>query len=85
MSSRGRKITRCVEQLGHAVSQAHDGNEALSILRAQSFVLILLDLVMPEVDGFEVLRQLRQMQKLEQTCVIVITSVGESDSIEKMP
>lgn len=44
---------------GHAVSVAHDGHEARATLRAERFDLVVLDIMLPQVDGFEVLRQLR--------------------------
>ena len=77
------EIARCVEQLGHKVSQAEDGAQALSALRKQLFDLVLLDLLMPEVDGFEVLRQMSQDPELNKIPVIVVSAVGESDSTAK--
>ena len=74
------EMVRCVEQQGHTAAQAKDGVEALSTLRAQQFDLVLLDLLMPEVDGLEVLRQVKEDTELKTIPVIVVTGVGEPDS-----
>ena len=77
------EISRCVEQQGHTVSLAKDGAQALDMLRSQTFDLVLLDLLMPGVDGFEVLRQMKADAALREVPVIVITAVGEPDSVAK--
>lgn len=77
------EISRCVEQQGHGVSLAEDGTKALDMLRSQTFDLVLLDLLMPGVDGFEVLRQLKADTTLRDTPVIVITAVGDPESAAK--
>ena len=77
------EISRCVEQQGHTVSLAEDGAQALDMLRSQTFDLVLLDLLMPGVDGFEVLRHMKADTALREVPVIVITAVGEPDSAAK--
>ena len=77
------EISRCVEQQGHTVSLAEDGAQALDMLRSQKFDLVLLDLLMPDVDGFEVLRQMKADATLREVPVIVITAVGEPESVAK--
>ena len=63
---------------GHEVYQAGDGEEALLLLNTISVDVILCDLMMPRVDGFEMLRQLRQRQDVPPT--ILMTAFG---SLEK--
>ena len=65
------------ESLGYAIVVAHDGQQALDAVQqsASPFDLVLLDLVMPHVDGFEVLRVLKQEQ---QNPVPVIVSTNLS-------
>lgn len=60
---------------GFEVETVSSGNEAVAILQNQSFDLILLDLRMPEGDGFEVLRYLRQ--RGSHPPVIVLTGVDD--------
>ena len=77
------EISRCVEQQGYSVSLAEDGAQALDMLRSQTFGLVLLDLLMPGVDGFEVLRQMKADATLREVPVIVITAVDDPESAAK--
>ena len=52
-------LMRRLERLGYSVSCAENGVEALKLLRTESFDVLLLDIVMPGMDGFEVLEQLK--------------------------
>lgn len=64
----------------HHIVAAFDGFEGLSQLEAQEFDVVLLDLKMPKVDGFEVLEQMRKQPSLSSTPVIVLSnSVLEVD------
>jgi DNA-binding response OmpR family regulator len=56
------------------VLKARDGREALEILRKTHVDLVLLDLMMPEVDGFGVLAQMREWESTRETAVVVLTS-----------
>lgn len=77
------EISRCVEQQGYTVSVAEHGAEALDMLGAQSFDLVLLDLLMPTMDGFEVLRRIKQNTSLREIPVIVVTAMGDPESAAK--
>lgn len=59
---------------GYRVLKAYDGRAALEILGKVPVHLVLLDLMMPEVDGFGVLAQMREWQSTRETAVIVLTS-----------
>jgi CheY-like chemotaxis protein len=58
----------------HQIVDAFDGFEGLDQLRAQEFDVVLLDLKMPKVDGFEVLEQMRKQPSLSNTPVIVLSN-----------
>ena len=60
---------------GYEVITASDGDEALRKVKEERPHLILLDILMPKMDGLEVLRQLRQIDK--EVSVIMITAVNE--------
>jgi CheY-like chemotaxis protein len=49
-----------LESEGYIVATAGDGDEAISVLQGKSFDLVLLDIKMPRVDGFEVLRFIKE-------------------------
>jgi len=59
--------------LGYRVLYAQNGIEALAILMAESVDLVLLDLIMPEVDGFEVCRRIKTDEQLREIPVIMLT------------
>ena len=59
---------------GHEPITAYDGGEALELFRSQKPDVVLLDVMMPKIDGFEVCREIR---KTSDTPVIMITARGE--------
>ena len=77
------EIARTVERGGYDVSEVEGGERALEILRSESFDLVLLDLLMPDTDGFEVLEQMMADAELCAIPVIVVTAVEERDSVRK--
>ena len=85
-SSLGRlKMKKAVTHLGYAVELAEDGATAVSMLQVGDFDAVLLDIVMPEVDGFDVLRQLQADLRLRDIPVIVVSSLDdECDSVVKV-
>ncbi len=76
-------LGRRLEQQGHTVAFAENGRQALEILRAQPFDLVLLDIEMPELDGYQVLEQLTADTRLRNIPVIMTSSLDELDSVVK--
>ncbi|WP_300010357.1 response regulator [Pseudonocardia sp.] len=70
-----------VRAQGHEVTEAADGHAALARLREQPHDAVLLDIVMPGMDGFEVLAQLRADVALRATPVIVVSAVEDMASV----
>ncbi len=68
-----RVIAFVLESLGHRVLRAHNGKEAIELARRHSPDMITLDLVMPDVDGFAVLRQLRANAETASIPIICIS------------
>ncbi len=68
-------LGRSLEQLGHRVAMAENGRVALEMLRRESFDLLLLDMEMPEMTGFEVLEQMVADLQLRDLPVIVTSSL----------
>ncbi|MBT6954828.1 MAG: response regulator, partial [Candidatus Jacksonbacteria bacterium] len=66
---------------GFEVSTASNGVEALEVLEKETFNLVLLDLVMPKKDGFEVLTELKE--KKNTTPVIVSSNLGQEEDFKK--
>ena len=74
-------MQRSIGLLGHRVALAENGRVALQMLRAEPFDLLLLDIEMPELDGFGVLEQLKADVQLRDLPVIVTSSVEGLDHI----
>lgn len=74
-------IRLILERKGFEVLEAVGGKEGLEVSRRELPDLILLDLMMPEVDGWEVFRQLRADEQLKDIPVIVVTAKAQSIDI----
>ena len=70
-----------LEGKGFAVTGAASGVQALEILAAQVFDLILLDVMMPEVDGFTVCRKIKEDARLKDVPVIFLTAKGGGEAL----
>lgn len=68
-------LARSLELQGHSVECAENGRVALELLQRETFDLLLLDIEMPEMDGFQVLEQLTGTPKLRDLPVIVTSSL----------
>ena len=83
-STNRMKMRMAVRNLGHSAEVAENGAMALQMLRDEAFDAVLLDIVMPEVDGYEVLQALKDDEDLRDIPVIVISSLDEEmDSVVK--
>ncbi|MBI3367211.1 MAG: response regulator, partial [Burkholderiales bacterium] len=69
-------LCRSLELMGHRVHSAENGRQALAMLRQQQFDLLLLDLAMPEMDGFGLLQLRANDAMLREVSVIVTSSLG---------
>lgn len=76
-------LARSIEQQGHKVEFAENGRQALDMLHAQGYDVILLDVLMPELDGYHVLEQLNSDPHLRDIPVIMISALDELDSVVK--
>jgi adenylate cyclase len=76
-------LSRSLEAQGHNVAFAAHGREALDLLRQQRFDLLLLDVLMPELDGYQVLAELKVDPHLRDIPVIMTSSLDELDSVVK--
>ncbi len=67
-------LTRVLTRAGHAVDHAETGAQADKALRASAYALVVLDIGLPDIDGFEVLRRLRGRGRHSTTNVLVLTA-----------
>ncbi|MCU9846779.1 response regulator [Defluviimonas sp. WL0024] len=76
------KMRKAVEHIGHHVDVARNGAEAITMLRERPYDAVLLDIMMPEVDGFEVLGMLKSDDILREIPVIIISALDdETDKV----
>jgi sigma-B regulation protein RsbU (phosphoserine phosphatase) len=75
-------LVRRLGRLGfNAVDQAENGVQALAAIRARAYDLVLLDIMMPELDGFGVLAALREEGRINELPVIVISALNEIEPV----
>ncbi|NET46833.1 adenylate/guanylate cyclase domain-containing protein [Okeania sp. SIO2B3] len=74
-------LVRRLKREGHLVTAATNGFQALEIIQSQPFDLVLLDIMMPQMNGYEVLETLKSDPKLRHIPVIMISAVDDIDSI----
>jgi PAS domain S-box-containing protein len=74
-------LSRQLERQGYTVATATSGQQALSMLTAQPYDLILLDIIMPRMSGLEVLQKLKSHEELRHIPVIMISALEEIDSV----
>ncbi len=72
-----------LEKEGFTVMQAFDGEEAIELLKTDRPDLIVLDLIMPKVMGFEVLQTISMTPELEKTPVIILSNLAQDSDIQK--
>jgi CheY-like chemotaxis protein len=79
-----RMIYRGVlENAGLTVLEAEDGKKGWDIIRAKKPDLVLLDLILPEMNGYEVLERIRQDPETKDIPIIVFSVMGADENIQK--
>lgn len=73
-------LSRSLEANGHRVTTARDGAEGLALVRSEDFDVVLLDVVMPTVDGYRMLEELKSDAKLRHLPVVMVTAVDDVES-----
>lgn len=76
-----RLIERELEREGHTLLTAADGEEALRVIARERPEVIVLDVILPKIDGFEVLRLLRSDPETRQTRVIMLTVLDHDGAV----
>ena len=74
-------MTRILERDGHAVETAEDGREALEKLQEGAYDLVLLDVMMPGLDGIQVIETMHGDEQLRRLPVIMLSALNEQESI----
>ncbi len=75
-------LTRRLTREGYRdVATANDGRQALEMLRSRAFDLVLLDITMPEMNGYQVLEQMKADPALSDVPVVMISAIEETESV----
>jgi len=72
-----------LKQQGYTVTTAADGEEALRVARSAPLDLILLDLIMPKLNGFDVLQALKKDTPTAQIPVIILSNLGQDRDVQQ--
>ncbi len=76
-------VRTCLDAVGYQVEIVEDGEEALNAVRREHPDLILLDLLMPKIDGFEVLKVLKGDEATKGIPIIVLTAKAEEEDRQR--
>ena len=68
---------------GYSVERAYDGQSGLDLAKQSKPDIILLDVIMPKLDGFSVLKELKKDPSLKSVPVLLLTNLGQEDDIKK--
>ncbi len=74
-------LARHLKSQGHTVAQAQNGRQALEMIQKDRFDLVLLDVMMPEMNGYQVLKHMKNDRSWKNIPVIMISALGEMDSV----
>lgn len=75
--------TTKLKEAGFSVAIAPDGNECLNKLKEKMPDLLLLDIVLPQVDGWEILRLIKQDEKYKDLKVVILSNLGQKSEVQK--
>ncbi len=75
--------TTKLKENGFSVEVAVDGDEALRKVKEKKPILMVLDIVLPQIDGWEVLKKIKADPELKNLKIIVLSNLGQKEEVEK--
>lgn len=75
--------TTKLKESGFSVKVGTDGEQALNLAKEKKLDLIVLDIVLPQIDGWEILRKIKSDPKLKNLKVIILSNLGQKEEVEK--
>src|SRR2546428_231253 len=76
-ATQAERLQYVLEQRGYRLSAARNGREALAAIRANPPTLVISDIIMPEMDGYQLCRRIKQEECFKNTPVILLTSLSD--------
>lgn len=68
---------------GYEISEAIDGEKGIKMIKEEKPDLVLLDLILPGIDGFEVLSRMKEDPELARIPVIILSNLGQKEEVER--
>lgn len=78
------KMIHALNAGDYNIYEAAGGREAMEMLRSQNFHLVLLDVLMPEINGFQVLEEMQSDQLLAKIPVVMVSAIDEQEDVKKI-
>ena len=75
--------TTKLQQSGFEVQTVEEGEKAVVAIQDQKPDIVLLDIVLPHVDGWEILRQVQASEELKRIPIVILSNLGQKEEIEK--
>jgi len=72
-----------LKEAGFSVEVAADGEEAIKKAKEKFPSLIVLDIVLPQIDGWEILKKIKEDKKIKTIPVIILSNLGQKNEVEK--
>jgi DNA-binding response OmpR family regulator len=76
-------ITQKLKREGHDVREAVDGEDGVRKIEEEKPEIVLLDLILPGIDGFEVLAKIKENPERKDVPVIILSNLGQRDDVER--
>ncbi len=79
----GNLLKQRLEKEGYSIYLAKNGEEGLNFLKKEKFDLILLDIILPKISGFELMENLKQDPEVNKAPIVVVSNLGQDQDILK--
>lgn len=76
-------IQAILERLGSSLTLVETGSSALTLLQEASFDMLILDLILPDIDGFKILERLRNDPQYDSMPILILSARADDDSIAR--
>lgn len=76
-------LSEALSNEGHEVIKATDGKSGLELVKSEKPDLVLLDLILPKMDGFEVLKKIKEDPMVKKIPVVVLTNLEGVEDVDK--
>jgi len=71
------------KEMGFVIEVAQDGNQVMRKITEKKIDLVLLDIVLPHIDGWEILKNIKEDPKLKDLKVVILSNLGQQSEIDK--